>query len=122
MLLAEVVVHIVEVEAEQLHFAGRLVRGHIHDALQVEDLGQDAALSLVSAGFLQRLSLVLIEAGIQEELLSRVRHGGRTGTLVGSSPPCSLRLRVHLHLAVVVGQSWSCRSVNRFSSTTTVRG
>ena len=69
MFLAENVVHIVEVESEELILTRSLIWCHIDDRFKVEDLSEDSALSLISTGLLQALGLVLVQFCIQEELL-----------------------------------------------------
>lgn len=68
VLLAESVVHGVEVKFEELNLRRRFVRSHWQDALQAEDLGQSASLLRVGLCLPQILGLVLVELGVQEEL------------------------------------------------------
>ena len=88
MLLAEHVVHIVEVELEQFSFAGRFVGSHVDDRLEVEDLGEDAALARIRPGFLETLCLVLVQLSVEEESLL-----GISGSRRNAIGFCSLLLR-----------------------------
>lgn len=75
VLLAEHVVHVVEVQLEKLNLAGRFVGRHVDDGLEVEDFRKHSALAGICACLLQALRLVLVQLSVQEERLLGV--GGR---------------------------------------------
>ena len=87
VLLAEHVVHIVEVELEQFDFAGGFVGRHVDDRLEVEDLGEDAALASIRTCFLKTLCLILVQLSVEEESLLGI--GGSRRNAIGF---CSLLL------------------------------
>ena len=85
MLLAEHIVHVMEVKLEKFDFAWGFVWRDIDDRFEIEDLGEDAALTCIRASFLQTLGLVLIQFCVQEEsLLCIVSGGGNAGLSLGS--------------------------------------
>ena len=68
VILAESIVHGVEVKFEELNLRGRFVGCNTQDGLQAENLGQGTPLLGIGLRFPQVLGLVLVQSGIQEEL------------------------------------------------------
>ena len=103
VLLAEDVVHIVEVKLKQFDFVGRFVWRYIDDGLQVEDLCEYASFTCICTSLLQALGLILIEFSVEEETLLGILGCSRRDTVILRS----LSLLVFITALCLATKAWS---------------